>query len=153
MSDDDHHKLLGHPPAGSSSESPEQYNLRMAGIVALWAAVLQTDPSGPPETVPPWCRPAQGWRWLSLVLRSPFPSLETTPILVDHFLSVSGWRLATSYGRQFIKVLRCLLDEGIAQNKAGFSKTNRAGIVKLQLKLEDWSKKGRVVGVEGREMN
>jgi nucleoporin GLE1 len=153
MSADDHHKQLGYPPAASSSESPEQYNLRMAGIVALWAAVLQTDPTGPPEQVPPWFRPAQGWRWLSLILRSPFPSLETTPILVDHFLSVAGSRLAASYGRQFIKVIVCLLEEGIAQDKAKFSKTNRAGIVKLQLKLEDWSKKGRVVGAEGREMD
>jgi nucleoporin GLE1 len=151
MSVEDHNKQLGHP-SSSSSESQEQYNIRMAGIVALWAAILQTDPAGPPETVPPWFRPAQGWRWLALILRPPFPGLETTAILVDNFLSVAGERLAGCYVRQFVKVLRCLLEEGIGQDKAGFSKKNRAGVVKLQLKLEDWAKKGRVVSIEGREM-
>lgn len=172
-----HQKTLGHAPP-SAGESLVQYAQRQSGLLALYAAILQTSPSESPQSLPPsvsattasaslipiYLQPSYAWRWLVLILRPPFVSLEPTPLLLITFLEITGVRLQEIYGRQFNKYLDVLWREGISEGKAGFkgsTNTNagtngggggRASYVRLGMWLEEWEKKGVVQGCVGREV-
>ncbi|GAA5911270.1 hypothetical protein JCM8208_004314 [Rhodotorula glutinis] len=161
--DEAHQKTLGHAPP-TSSETLVQYAERMSGLVALYAAILQTSPLTPPQgpppsspdalrNVPPHFRPAAGWRWLALVLRAPLVALEPTPLLVVTFLEVAGAALVDVYGAQMRKLLECLLREGVREAKAGFSDKARGSQVRLLLWLEEWEKTGTAECAKGREVD
>ena len=134
----------------------------MAGILALYSAIIQTSPfespPGPLPTsdalarIPPHFRPAAGWRWLIRILRPPLVGLEPTPHLLDLFLSITGVTLSETFGVQITKLCRSLLDDGIIPDKAGFATKSRPSLVKLQLALESWHRQGRVVGLVGQQM-
>ncbi|GAA6023462.1 hypothetical protein JCM11491_000584 [Sporobolomyces phaffii] len=168
QTEESYRKTLGYASA-ASPESSVQYGERMAGLVALYAAILDASPLAPPQSVPSvssastsretlarvpaWFRPSAGWRFLVLVLRQPLASLEPVPLVVLQFVAVAHATLAQTYGRQFEKLLAVVLREGIREDKAGFDKTKaRASIVRLELWLEEWEHSaGRVKPVEGRE--
>lgn len=135
----------------------------MSGLVALYAAILQTSPLSPPQGpppspdalahVPPHFRPAAGWRWLVLILRAPLVALEPAPLLVVTFLEVAGAALVDVYGAQMRKLLECLLREGVREGKAGFSDKARGSQVRLLLWLEEWEKTGAAECAKGREVD
>ncbi|GAA6010532.1 hypothetical protein JCM10207_001349 [Rhodosporidiobolus poonsookiae] len=159
QADDAYQKTLGHAPP-TSSETLVQYGERMAGLVALYGAILSTSPLSPPQGpcpepnlafVPPHFRPSAGWRWLVLMLRPPLVGLEPAPLLLVTFLEVAGQTLLELYGRQMAKLLECLLREGIREEKAGFAEKAKSSRVRLMLALEDWEKKGRLETAAGRE--
>lgn len=163
MTAEAHEKLLGHQPA-STGESGVQYSERMAGILALYAAILQTSPVDSPQGVfgvppaealsriPEHFQASAGWRWLVRTLEAPLVSLEPVPNLLETFLGVAGAGLSEVFGRQFIKLLVCLYRQGLVERKAGFADKSRASQVKLQLLLEEWIAAGRVTDAEGRAL-
>ncbi|GAA5912058.1 uncharacterized protein JCM6883_007095 [Sporobolomyces salmoneus] len=166
QSEESYQKTLGYL-SPSSSESSVQYSERMAGLVSLYASILQSSPLEPPQSlpslspssketlslIPAHFRPSAGWRWLILLLRPPLVSLEPTPLLLTQFLQIAGPTLLSTFGRQFKKFLEVLLREGVREKKAGFSEEkSRASVVRLELWLEEWEKAGGGViqEVEGR---
>ena len=130
----------------------------MAGIIRLYAAILQTPieepvPAGQLPPIPTYFRPAAGWDWLVRLLRPPLVGLEPTPLLLDSFLSTAGFALSQAFGSQFDKLVRCLLEEGIYHNRAGFASASRPTIVKLELTLEAWRQSGHISMPTGRQMD
>ncbi|GAA5959181.1 hypothetical protein JCM21900_001419 [Sporobolomyces salmonicolor] len=159
QTDEAYQKTLGHAPP-TSSETLVQYAQRMAGLLALYASIVQTSPLAPPQgpcpssalpNIPPHFRPAAGWRWLVLILRPPLVGLEPTPLLLVTFLEIAGAGMLDVYGRQFAKYLEVLLREGVREGKAGFSDKAKSSSVRLLLWLEEWEKKGTVEETPGRE--
>lgn len=154
----DHLKKLGHAPP-SASETLSQYSTRMSGLLALYAAILQTSPLEAPqavpsanvEMVPAHFRPAAGWRLLVLLLRPPLITLEPTPLLLITFLEIAAPSLLELYGRQFQKVLRSLLTDGVRGGRAEMAEKSKGARVRLEIWLEDWEKSGAVEGARGRD--
>ena len=126
----------------------------MAGIVSLYAAILQTTPfESPPgplpnadalRLIPKHFRPAAGWTWLVRILKPPLVTLEPVPQLLDSFLNVCGPALFEIYGHQFVKLCATILDDGIVQNKAQFAPKSRPSLVKLHLLFESWLQAGQI---------
>lgn len=161
QSPDAHLKILGHAPP-SAGESLTQYATRQSGLIALYASIISTSPLSPPQgpcppqslpLVPPHFRPSAGWRFLLLLLRAPLVGLEPTPLLIVTFLEIAGATLLALYGKQFGKVLECLLREGIREKKVEWSEKSRSSLVRLELWLEDWEKNGVVEVVKGGEVD
>ena len=143
-------------------ESSDQYAVRMAASVALFAAIIQASPLDPPQgpcpaaaiaNIPPHFRPSAAWRWLTLVLRAPLVGQETMPLLIAVFLEIAGESLLAAFGRQMHKFCEVLLREGVRANKAGFSDKARSGRTKLLLWLEEWEKTGRAEKVPGKALD
>ncbi|KAJ1880008.1 hypothetical protein LPJ66_011576, partial [Kickxella alabastrina] len=89
-------------------ESEGIYNERMAGMLALFAAVVQTPPEpGKPSVLPV----AMAWTWLARMLN--MPPRTISPLLVHVFLSVAGAALAAAYGRHFACAIDVLATEWI----------------------------------------
>ncbi|KAM0752160.1 GLE1-domain-containing protein [Meredithblackwellia eburnea MCA 4105] len=161
QSDEAHQKALGHAPP-SAGETLVQYSQRMSGLVALYAAIVQTSPLERPQgplapnilaNVPPHFRPSAGWKWLVLILRPPLVGLEPTPLLLCSFLEISGEAMLAVYGKQMGKFLEVLLREGVREGKAGFSEKSKSSTVRLMLWLEEWEKTGRVEKIMGKEVD
>lgn len=139
----------------------------MTGILAFFAAVLQTMPSPPPSPsssssgsspdlslIPDHLRPSALWTWQVRYLSPPLLSHPLTPALWATFLEVAGPRLADLYGRQTVKVWSLLLNKGLREKSAGFANdpNAKAASTRLALLLEEWEKMGRLQGTGGREM-
>ncbi|KNZ49764.1 uncharacterized protein VP01_47g2 [Puccinia sorghi] len=158
----EYRKQLGYQPENSSQEETRvQYNNRMAGLVALFAAIKQTDPSdvvpslkGVPtleqiNRIPAELRLDSSWKWFANILKLPFIGLTATPRVLVSFLEVAGERLVEVYGRQFLKLLEAILEHGIS-NPHPSLKFNwddadcKPSIVQLQGLLEDFLYKGRL---------
>ena len=146
-----HRKLLGYA-SPTSGETTAQYGDRMAGIVALWAAIVQTSPLEAPQSenpsdksvlarVPPVLRPANGWTWLVRMFSPPLVGLEPTPRLLDTFITLAGPAMLETYPTQFPKLVVALLDHGI--NEAGFAAKAKPAVVRLSITLEGWRDHGR----------
>lgn len=142
-----HQKLLGHAPP-TSGESSTQYTDRMAGIVSLWAAIVQTHPNEPPQRdaaahegahhdIPVSLRPATGWRWIGSVLNGPLAALDPAPRLINAFMSIAGPVMASTYKKQLHKAAKL-----VADNLDRFSPKAKPSVVRLQLQLEDFAKDG-----------
>ncbi|KAA1066115.1 hypothetical protein PGT21_021914 [Puccinia graminis f. sp. tritici] len=164
QSEADYRKQLGYQPENSSrEESRVQYNNRMAGLVALFAAIKQTDPSdvvpslkGVPkqeqlQRIPPELRLDSSWKWLANTLKLPLIFLTATPRVLASFLEVAGQRLFEIYGSQFIKFLKTLLDHGILNPTHPSLKFNwndidcKPSIFQLQGLIEDFLNKGKLL--------
>lgn len=161
MDEGEYRKLLGYKPENSSQEETKiQYNNRMAGIVALFAAIKQTDlndvvPSLKGTTdpkrfqrIPSELRLDSSWNWISTMLKPPMIGLTPSPRVITSFLEVSAGRLFEVYGIQFIKLLKSILHHGIeraeAHPTAKFSWDDpdcKPSIFQLQGLLEDFLNK------------
>ncbi|KNE94545.1 hypothetical protein PSTG_12095 [Puccinia striiformis f. sp. tritici PST-78] len=162
QSESDYRKQLGYQPENSSrEESRVQYNNRMAGLVALFAAIKQTDPSdvvpslkGIPQQeqinrIPPELRLDSSWKWLANTLKAPVISLTATPRVLASFLEVAGQRLYEVYGIQFIKLIKVILQDGILNPHSDlqFNWSDidcKPSIFQLQGLLEDFLNKGKL---------
>ncbi|KAJ2314765.1 Nuclear pore complex nucleoporin component [Coemansia sp. RSA 2611] len=84
-------------------ESEGIYSERMAGMLALFAAIVQTpDIGGQPNPFPVH----HGWTWLARMLNQKPRAIS--PMLVQTFLSVAGSTMLTAYARQMDKLLGVL---------------------------------------------
>ncbi|KAK4702959.1 nucleoporin GLE1, partial [Phenoliferia sp. Uapishka_3] len=158
---EEHEKTLGHAPR-DQNEAISAYALRMSGLVALYASILQTSPLLPPQgpcplnalsNIPPHFRPSAGWRWLVLILRPPLVTLEPTPLLLVTFLEIAGETMGEVYGRQWWKFLEVMLREGVREGKAGFAEKAKSGTMRVLLWLEEWEKTGRVEKTPGKDLD
>ncbi|KAG0146613.1 hypothetical protein CROQUDRAFT_671026 [Cronartium quercuum f. sp. fusiforme G11] len=163
QSKEDYRKQLGYLPETAQEETSVQHGTRMAGILALYAALCQTDPLDvvpslrgqvTPEQVkriPPQLRLDSCWTWFSHILKLPIVQFQSTPKLLSTFIEVAGERMHQVYGRQWLKLMAVLLVEGIRKQKASFDWDNcKPTIVQLEAILEDIERKGRHKPSEGR---
>ncbi|WAR63810.1 hypothetical protein PtB15_17B411 [Puccinia triticina] len=162
QSETDYRKQLGYLPESSNrEESRVQYNNRMAGLVALFAAIKQTDPSDvvpslknvPKQEqinrIPPELRLDSSWKWLANVLKPPLIGLTVTPRVLASFLEVAGERLFQVYGIQFVKLLKAVLHHGILtpHPTLRFNWNDidcKPSIFQLQGLIEDFLNKGKL---------
>ncbi|KAA1085684.1 hypothetical protein PGT21_015176 [Puccinia graminis f. sp. tritici] len=135
----------------------------MARLVAIFAAIKQTDPSdvvpslkGVPkqeqlQRIPPELRFDSSWKWLANTLKLPLIFLTATPRVLASFLEVAGQRLFEIYGSQFIKFLKTLLDRGILIPAHPSPKFNgndincKPSIFQLQGLIKDFLNKGKLL--------
>ncbi|KAJ2747301.1 Nuclear pore complex nucleoporin component [Coemansia sp. BCRC 34301] len=125
-------------------ESENIYAERMAGMVALFAAIVQIpSANGKPNPFPI----SHGWTWIARLLNSAPRSIS--PLLVHTFLSVAGASLMAAYGKQFKKLLDTLISHWIPSitakdPTATASKSNLCGY------LEEYQKTSVLPECEGR---
>ncbi|KAJ1731751.1 hypothetical protein LPJ61_002382 [Coemansia biformis] len=122
------------------------YSERMAGMVALFAAVVQTAPLGNrPNPFPV----RHGWTWLARMLN--LAPRTVSPLLVQTFLSIAGASMAAAYPRQLPKLLTLLVSAWIpaasAKNPAAVaSRYNLTGF------MEDYQRTGKLKECPGRNI-
>lgn len=163
QSQEEYRKQLGYQPSSAQEETSIQHANRMAGIIALFAAICQTNPydvvpslrgrvtSEQVNRIPPQLRLDSCWTWFSYILKLPIVQLNPTPKLISTFVEVAGERLHEVYGHQWLKLVAVLLLEGIRQEKASFKwEECRPTIVQLEAILEDVEKTGHHKPSEGR---
>lgn len=134
------------------------YKQRMSGMISLYAAIVQTSPGDVPQlsptpslsSIPPHFRPEGGWRWLALIVRPPLPLLEVTPLLLHTFLRMSSERFHTLFGKQYIKLLRAIAEQGIDERKVKWNEGVQGDLSKIRLMIGEWMEKGQIIGAEGR---
>ncbi|KAJ2493575.1 hypothetical protein IWW37_000441 [Coemansia sp. RSA 2050] len=125
-------------------ESENIYTERMTGMLALYAAIVQTaSANGKPNLFPI----SHGWTWMARLLNLPPRSIS--PLLVHTFLSVAGASLMAAYGKQFKKLLDTLINSWVPSISAKdpvavASKSNLCGY------LEKYQKTGMLPECEGR---
>jgi len=151
---DDFNSLIGR----KASEQTVNYNQRMSGIISLYAAIVQTSPTSVPQlspspelsNVPTFFRPAGGWRWHALILRSPLPLLDITPLLLYTFLRMSCEKFFELYGKQYVKLLRSIAEQGIDGGAVKWNKEVQGDLSKVRILIGEWLQNGQVKGAEGR---
>ncbi|KAJ2264213.1 hypothetical protein GGI01_000060 [Coemansia sp. RSA 376] len=125
-------------------ESESIYTERMAGMLALYAAMVQiASANGKPNPFPI----SHGWTWMARLLNLPPRSIS--PLLVHTFLLVAGASLMAAYGKQFKKLLDTLASSWIPSISAKdptatASKSNLCGY------LETYQRTGTLPECEGR---
>lgn len=78
----------------------------MTGIARLYSTILITKPRQR-ETAPNPHNLENGWNWITNILNlDPIPDICSTLIL--EFLQVAGSTCFKVYGKQFIKLLKCI---------------------------------------------
>lgn len=114
------------------NETEIQYGERMCGIVALYAAVVQTDASNPYLIIVPNSYGIQhGWSWMARILN--MKPRKLTPLLILTFLEIAGNRLLQQYGEQGKKLVHLIIEKSIPMMPA----SSVASTTKLKLFLED----------------
>ncbi|KAJ2082599.1 hypothetical protein H4R24_001480 [Coemansia sp. RSA 988] len=122
-------RTIGYKDNGDEIESRELYSERMAGMIALFAAVVQTnDLGGRPNPLPL----NYGWTWLSRMAN--LAPRAISPLLVQTFLSIAGPAMLATYGRQMTKIIDVLADKWIpaipaASPGAVAAKSNLCGYI------------------------
>ncbi|KAJ2724462.1 hypothetical protein GGI07_001974 [Coemansia sp. Benny D115] len=125
-------------------ESEGIYCERMAGMLALYAAILQTPQlANKPNPLPV----SHAWAWLARMINMPPRSIS--PLLVQTFLSIAGTSMAAAYGKQFTKVMDVLSTAWIpsiadSSPSAIAAKSNIRGFV------DEYFASGIINGCEGR---
>jgi hypothetical protein len=97
----------------------------MCGIVALYAAIVQT------TALPHSYGISNGWTWLSRILNT--PPRRITPLLLHTFLEVAGYDLYKQYPNQMPKVMRVLIQDVLPR----MPEAAVASVTRLQLFLEE----------------
>ncbi|KAJ3260315.1 hypothetical protein HK103_000950 [Boothiomyces macroporosus] len=107
------------------NETEIQYGERMCGIVALYAAVVQTD------AIPNSYGIQHGWSWMARILN--MKPRKLTPLLILTFLEIAGNKLLQQYGEQGKKLVHLIIEKSIPMMPA----SSVASTTKLKLFLED----------------
>ncbi|KAJ2352730.1 hypothetical protein GGF43_003678, partial [Coemansia sp. RSA 2618] len=125
-------------------ESEGIYAERMAGMLALFAAIVQMpDINGTPNPFPVH----HAWTWLARMAN--MPPRPISPLLVQTFLSVAGPTMLRAYGRQMDKLLGVLASAWLAE-VAGSSPLAVAGKSNLSTFIDEYRKTGKIRECEGR---
>lgn len=130
----------------------------MSGIISFYAAIVQTSPSSVPQltptpslaSIPTYFRPEGGWRWLALIVRPPLPLLEVTALVLYTFLRMTSERFHSLFGKQYIKLLQAIAEQGIDQRKVKWNDSVQGDLSKIRLMIGEWMEKGQIIGAEGR---
>ncbi|KAJ2857482.1 hypothetical protein J3B02_000974 [Coemansia erecta] len=129
-------------------ESEGIYMERMAGMIALFAAVTQTQAlNGQPNPLPV----SYAWAWFARMLNLPPRSIS--PLLINAFLSIAGTSLLAAYKGQFKKAMDLLAKEWIPAIAATdpvaiAAKSNLAGFVDTYRQTGKLTEcKGRVIKI------
>ncbi|KAI9501432.1 hypothetical protein GGI25_004474 [Coemansia spiralis] len=126
------------------------YVERMAGMIALFAAIVQTsNASGIRNAQKHPLSIKFGWIWMARMLNQKPRSVS--PLLVHTFLSIAGTSMMATYGRQFKKLVDVVATEWIAAIN-----TEQGGPVAVAAKsnlkgfLEEYRKTDVLKECEGR---
>ncbi|KAJ2774179.1 hypothetical protein IWQ56_000687 [Coemansia nantahalensis] len=125
-------------------ESEGIYMERMAGMVALFAAIVQTASNGSSNPFPI----RHGWTWLARMLNQAPRTIS--PLLVQTFLSVAGTAMAAAYPRQLPKMLDLAslwLNAAPAKNAAAVALRSN-----LTSYLEEYRRTGKLKECAGRNI-
>ncbi|KAJ2759725.1 hypothetical protein IWQ57_006481, partial [Coemansia nantahalensis] len=125
-------------------ESEGIYMERMAGMVALFAAIVQTASNGSSNPFPI----RHGWTWLARMLNQAPRTIS--PLLVQTFLSVAGTAMAAAYPRQLPK----MLDLALPWLNAAPAKNAAAVALRSNLTsyLEEYRRTGKLKECAGRNI-
>jgi nucleoporin GLE1 len=136
MSDETYKRMLGFVMTSEGAwETEESYHERMAGVIALYAAVLQT---ASPSTHLPHPRGIEyAWTWLARLCN--LPPRRITPSILLAFLQVAGHALYRSYSRQLMKIVRFILDVFLQKMPEGCTGSK----MRLEMFVSDVLKHGR----------
>lgn len=127
-------------------ETETKFNKRIAGLVRLYAAMIQT-PSPPWDRRPHLLGVNRGWHWLAAVTRaSPEPNLACT--ILFNFLEVAGWALGRDYGLQFRKALHMLCKDVFPRLKRE-SATTSGPVARLEGLLQETLRRGHLPKPQG----
>ncbi|KAJ2784515.1 Nuclear pore complex nucleoporin component [Coemansia javaensis] len=142
---DEYIRAIGYKENDSGElETEGIYNERMAGMVALFAAIVQTPGSSGSASPLPI---RLGWTWLARMLN--MAPRAISPLLVQTFLSVAGTSMAAAYPRQLPKMLDLLATRWIPEIKAT-SPTAVAARTNLTSYMEEYQRTGRLRECAGR---
>ncbi|KAK9761158.1 hypothetical protein K7432_014147 [Basidiobolus ranarum] len=142
QSKEDYLKMIGFKKKdGDDWESEVQYNERMGGILALYAAIIQTSPENfqNPYGI------THGWTWLARIVN--LPPRPITPILINTFLEVAGPVFLKVYQDQAHKLLQLIIQSYLPL----LPKESVAANTRLTSFLESYIQNGRnITGCEGQ---
>jgi len=130
--------------SGDGFESQESYVERISGILAVYAAILQT----PTVTVHPHGL-KHAWTWLARLLNMKAQDITATVLLI--FLEIAGYRLQQAYGRQFFKCIIFIQEEFFKQLST--DSASRPAIVRLINFIKDINSKGKLLPPKGSELS
>lgn len=119
---------------------------KMAGVLSLFGAILQTDASQSSEInsyqYHGYDLPL-AWSWIVGVINTRQYWCPLTPFMLATFLHVTGYSLAITYNQQFIKLLYCIRDVFLVEFKQEMNTKNinltgnsKQGLVRLELYLD-----------------
>ena len=140
---EDYFQLLGYDVNGKEIETEEKYLKKLSGIVRLYAAIVQ---SPMPAQLSSLAHPYgihNGWTWLTRLLNLEPRQTVTATVLFD-FLEVAGYSLSKTYGKQFQKVLRILLQNVMPKIDAVTPADQKGPVVRLKSFLEKCIKSGSI---------
>jgi len=123
---EEHLRALGY----LNKETEESYFRRMSGLIALYAAILQSDPlQGRPHPY----GIEHAWTWMARTLNR--PPRRITATLVHTFLQVAGYALARKYNRQFYKMISLIKSHTLPAMKST-NNFHKGSVVRLQQEVE-----------------
>ncbi|KAJ3180459.1 Nuclear pore complex nucleoporin component [Geranomyces variabilis] len=132
---------LGYRKNNDGWETAEQYGERMAGILSLYAAIMQT-------TL--FADNAHGiqyaWLWLARALNA--KPRRVTALLILTMLEIVGFELLQHYRKQAEKMLVFIRDEFLPRNP----KESVASGTRLKLFIDEVFKTGRIPPPEGKKL-
>lgn len=119
---------------------------RMAGILSLLGAILQTDVSQSSKINSHQYHGYDlplAWSWMVGVINTRQYWCPLTPFMLTTFLHVVGYSLAITYTQEFIKLLHCVRDAFLVQFKQEMNTKNinltgnsKQGLIRLELYLD-----------------
>ncbi|KAJ2844317.1 Nuclear pore complex nucleoporin component, partial [Coemansia brasiliensis] len=125
-------------------ESECIYSERMAGMLALFAAIVQTpDVGGQPNPFPIH----HAWAWLARIINMAPQAIS--PLLVQTLLSIAGTATLNAYGSQMHKLLQAIYSQWLSK-LTDISPLARAGKSNLAIFLEEYLQSGKICECEGR---
>ncbi|TPX69036.1 hypothetical protein SpCBS45565_g02686 [Spizellomyces sp. 'palustris'] len=139
--DDDFRKRLGYREIDDDVWEDEiQYTERMCGLMAIYAAIVQT------TIIPNDYGLQNGLNWLFLILS--IEPRRISPFLILRFLEIAGHELLNQYRPQTEEALMFLRNEFIPKIPAKAI----AGTTRLQIFLDSVFEKGAIPPPEGRTL-
>lgn len=91
-----------------SKESTDDFVGRLQGYVMLYAAMTQSDNPRNPHGL------EHAWTWLARLLNA-LPSDRLTAAALDAFVKVAGYKMHAHYKGQFLKLLRYIHSDFLAE--------------------------------------
>ncbi|KAJ1869881.1 hypothetical protein LPJ55_005063 [Coemansia sp. RSA 990] len=147
QSTDDYLKMAGYKRNEDDElESESIYSERMAGMLALFAAIVQTPDIGDkPNPFPIY----HGWVWLARMINMPPQAIS--PMLVQTFLSIAGNAMLNAYGSQMHKLLQAIHVQWLPK-LTDTSPLAKAGKSNLTTFLEEYMQSGKLRECNGRNV-
>ncbi|KAJ2846833.1 Nuclear pore complex nucleoporin component [Coemansia brasiliensis] len=122
------------------------YSERMAGMLALFAVIVQTpDVGGQPNPF----SIHHAWTWLARIINMAPQAIS--PLLVQTFLSIAGTAMLDAYGSQTHKLLQAIYSQWLPK-LTDTSPLAKAGKSNLTTFLEEYLQSGKIRECEGRNI-